>query len=120
MYRKALESDQLEELDKTGRWKKLAQDSLQLQTMLLSALIYRSLIIPESTDWLIKKNSIVKVYFNIVPIHASTSRHLWPVWLPQIFRQYLINVTIFGGGGALLNIKCFYFFYKFCLKRFSF
>jgi hypothetical protein len=31
-------------------------------------------------------------------------RHLWPLWLHNIFRHYLINGTIFGI--VLLNIKC--------------
>jgi hypothetical protein len=38
--------------------------------------------------------------------------HLWPVWLYHIFPHYLINGTIFGGGGGgVLTIKCVLIFF---------
>ena len=33
-------------------------------------------------------------------------RHVWSVWLYHIFPHHLINGTVFGGGGGILNIKC--------------
>jgi hypothetical protein len=36
---------------------------------------------------------------SIQRVCAILCRQLWPLWLHHIFRRYLINGTIFGGGG---------------------
>jgi hypothetical protein len=42
-------------------------------------------------------------------------RHLWPLWLHEIFRHYLINGTIFGE--MLSNLKHVFWFFLQCLSK---
>ena len=49
--------------------------------------------------------------------------HLWPAPLYNIFPHFVINGTIFGGGGEFYRTQqnvCFDFLYNFCLKHFWF
>jgi len=45
--------------------------------------------------------------------------HLQPVLLYSIFRNHLINSTIFGKNVLIIDV-CFDFLYSFCLKNFLF
>ena len=38
--------------------------------------------------------------------------HLWPVWLYHIFPHYLINDTIFFGGGGITEHKMYLFIFS--------
>jgi hypothetical protein len=47
--------------------------------------------------------------------------HLWPDWLYHIFPHYLINDTIFGGGGGGVTDHkvCFFFLCKNLYEKFN-
>jgi len=46
--------------------------------------------------------SVCSLTYSACDAHAS---YLWPVWLYHIFPHYLINDTIFGGRGEVIEHK---------------
>jgi hypothetical protein len=81
-----------------------------------------------ASSWLFTKQYVLHILVRVYSLKSSSKQsacavtycHLWPVWLHNIFSQYLKEATIFGEKKIIDHKMCFLILSKFFVQHFSF